>query len=109
MANGEVKVWFAFYPGDYLKDTMDLTRAEHGTYLLTMLAYYSNGESLEDRKFRIICAREFERVSQFYQLEGGRWHHKRIDAELKRARENKEKVRLASQMGVEARKAKGQI
>ena len=49
------------------------------------------GESLEDRRLKEICGREFNRVQQFFVWEGHRWHHKRIDAELRDA-DNKMKV-----------------
>lgn len=95
------------YPGDYLRDTIDLTHAEHGAYFLTMLAYWSNGESLTDRKFRAICGKEFGRVSQFYVVVDGRWHHKRIDEELRLARDRREMAREKAIKGVEARRAAG--
>lgn len=81
-----VDVWMPFFIGDYLRDTVDLTHAEHGAYILTILAYWSNGESLPDRKFRAICGKEFKRVSEFYVWCDHRWHHKRIDDELEKAR-----------------------
>lgn len=94
------------YIGDYLKDTQDLSRAEHGTYLLVMMAYWSDGESLPDHKFRSICGKEFGRVSHFFSLESGRWHHKRIDEELEKARNRMAASKLKSRLGVLARRRK---
>lgn len=97
------------YCGDYLRDTVDLTHAEHGAYLLTMMAYWSGGESLPDRKFRSICGKEFERVQEFYSLCDGRWHHKRIDEELGKARANQRAARQKALKGVDARRKLGQL
>lgn len=38
--------YFEFYPGDYQRDTTDLSLAEHGAYLLLLSLYYSTGEPL---------------------------------------------------------------
>lgn len=103
----EVKAWMPLYCGDYLRDTVDLTHAEHGAYLLTMMAYWANGESLPDRKFRAICGKEFARVSEFYVKCDGRWHHKRIDEELGKAREMQRVAREKALKGVEARRMAG--
>lgn len=105
----KIDVWMPFYIGDYQKDTSDLSNAEHGAYLKTILAYWSNGESLPDRKFRVLCGKEFQRVSEFYSLEGGRWHHKRIDEELRKARERAAVAHDKAMKMVEARRKLGQI
>lgn len=105
----KIDMWMPFYPGDYLRDTVDLTRAEHGTYLLTMIAYWTNGESLPDRKFRAICGKEYERVMEFYVECDGRWHHKRIDMELRLARERVKAAAEKARKMVEARRKAGQL
>ena len=95
------------YIGDYVADTIGLSNAEHGAYLRCIMAYWMAGESLEDRRLKEICGREFNRVQQFFVWEGHRWHHKRIDAELRDA-DNKMKVaRDKAMKGVLARRAKG--
>lgn len=97
------------YWGDYLRDTIGLTHAEHGAYFLSMGAYWTKGEALEMGELRAICGREFERVKRFYVWCDGRWNHKRIDEELKKARDRKEVAREKARKGVEARRAMGQI
>jgi uncharacterized protein YdaU (DUF1376 family) len=104
----DIKAWMPFYCGDYLRDTIDLTRAEHGSYVLCIMAYWVNGESLTDKKFRAICGRELPRVSEFFVKCEGRWHHKRIDEELKKARDRQRVAHEKAIKGVEARRKAGQ-
>jgi uncharacterized protein YdaU (DUF1376 family) len=100
-------VWMPFYWGDYWRDTVDLTNAEHGVYIRTIGAYWCRGESLPDKQFRAICGREFDRVSQFYVYVAGRWHHKRIDQELAKARARIEMSREKARKMVEAKRKLG--
>lgn len=88
-----------FYIGDYLRDTVHLTLSQHGAYFKSILQYWSKGESLTDMELRGICRREFKVVSGFYVLEGGRWHHKRIDLELEKARKRSEVARENGRRG----------
>lgn len=102
----KIDVWMPLYVGDYLRSTVDLTKAEHGSYLLSIMAYWDKGESLEDSKMRAICGKEYYRVTEFYSMVDGRWHHKRIDEELSKARERALKAHEKSLKGVEARRRK---
>jgi uncharacterized protein YdaU (DUF1376 family) len=83
-----------FYVGDYIADTMHLSKAEHGAYLLLIFAYWKNHGPLADddkilaaitkstikewRKLRLVVAKFFIIGDHF-------WRHKRIDIELDRA------------------------
>jgi uncharacterized protein YdaU (DUF1376 family) len=40
--------WFPLYHGDYLRDTQDLSPAEHGVYLLLLMAFVSRGPLPDD-------------------------------------------------------------
>lgn len=82
------------YIGDYLGDTVGLSLAEHGAYLLSMMAYWRKGESLTAKELRGICGKEIDRVCQFYTMENHRWHHKRIDVELEKSRQKMEQGRI---------------
>ena len=95
--------------GDYIADTIGLTNAEHGAYLLALMKYWRKGESLTPVELKEVCGRETDRISRFFTMDGGRWHHKRVDQEMKTARDRNESARLKANKGVEARRQKGQI
>lgn len=97
------------YPGDYLRDTIGLTKAQHGAYLLAIMAYWVKGESLTPQELREICGREVNRIHRFFVLENDRYHHKRIDFELEKSREMMESARRKAMKGVLAKVEKGVI
>lgn len=87
------------YIGDYLRDTMGLSRSEHGSYLLLILAYWANSGPLpsDDEMLREVAKcpmQEWSRTKgimlRFFKAENGHWRHKRIDEELSNARETYE-------------------
>lgn len=100
----QIKIWMPLFIGDYLADTIGLTNAEHGAYLLSMMAYWRKGESLTQKEMRAACGKDFERVTEFYVWCDHRWHHKRIDIELAKARERSEVARAKALKGVAARR-----
>lgn len=86
--------WMPFYVGDYLADTMHLTRDQHGAYLLLIFAYWRAGEPLldDDEELAAITkstAAEWKKLrrtmARFFIVGDGKWHHKRIDAEIEKA------------------------
>ena len=97
------------YVGDYMSDTIGMTNREHGAYLLSLMAYWKKGESLTAQELRDICGTDIDRVSRFFIMEGGRWHHKRVDIELGLARERLERYRDKSAKMVNARRQLGQL
>lgn len=49
--------WFPLYPGDYIRDTLDLSCCEHGCYLLLLMHSWSRGPLPDDLdKLRRISA-----------------------------------------------------
>jgi len=83
--------------GDYLADTMRLTRDQHGGYLLLIMDYWRSGEAPPDdddilatitkstpsewKKLRAVLAK-------FFTIGDGLWKHKRIEIEMQKAAEN---------------------
>lgn len=85
-----------FYVGDYLRDTLALTRDQHGAYCLLLMAYWGNGGPLpnddealgsiakatpaEWKKLRPVMLRYFSEDNKV-------WHQKRADKEITRSAE----------------------
>lgn len=100
--------WFAFYGGDYERDTGDLTLVEHGAYLKLMLHCYNTGEALpeEPAKLQRICRAHSDDelqaisnvISRFFIKRSDGLHNVRCDSELKKAR-HISKVRRAARYG----------
>jgi uncharacterized protein YdaU (DUF1376 family) len=100
------------YIGDYLADTMHLTAAEHGAYLLLIMHYWRSGPLPDDERLLAAIARTERKawaaeigpvVRPFFQVEGGKLHHKRIDRELETAERNVEQRRAAGRASAERR------
>lgn len=80
--------------GDYLKDTMHLSDAAHGSYLLLLFHYWQRGPLPDDddmlaaiaRCDRIAWAKRRQTLAPFFQIENGQWKHGRVERELERAR-----------------------
>lgn len=114
MSGARPDTWMPFYIGDYLADTMHLTRDQHGAYLLLIMAYWRNSGALLDDDTALAAVtrcgpaewRKLRRVMEpFFQIEGGRWHHKRIDKELQNAAESYSKRKARSDAANAAKEA----
>lgn len=94
--------WFSFYPGDYTRDTRDLSLAQHGAYLMLLIFYYSSGTPLPgDRRalYRIAGAQDEEEraavdamTERFFVLRNGVYHNDRADRELAKRSEHHERL-----------------
>ena len=92
----KLNIWMPLYIGDYLSDTSRLTFSEHGAYLLLIMDYWKNGPLPNDDLIlaRIIGANitEWETIKRivksFFNEEGEKLRHKRIDIEISRIQES---------------------
>jgi len=90
--------YFELYPGDYLRDTAELTLAEHGAFLLLLSAYYATERAIPSDNptlFRLVRAMTIDeqnavsRVSELFfpiSTVDGLRHNKRADEEIVKAR-----------------------
>lgn len=105
------KIWMPLYVGDYLADTTRLTTEQHGAYLLMLLDYWRNGPLPDDdgalaqitHLSPSAWASHKPALSKFFQITGCVWRSENLDAELKKAAENRAK---ASQKASAAAKAR---
>lgn len=112
MSAARSDTWMPFYIGDYLADTMHLTRDQHGAYVLLIFAYWRRGSQLPDddaqlaaiaratlaewRRLRIV-------IAPFFQISGGLWRHNRIEREIKRSESIQKKRSISGANGAAIR------
>lgn len=107
MSKSKADIFYPFYVGDYRKDTARLSCEQHGAYRLLIDEYWVAGPLPDDDEVLArIVGLEVRRwrshrsvVLAFFKLKGGLWRHKRIDAELSKARTRSAKAKA----GAEAR------
>jgi uncharacterized protein YdaU (DUF1376 family) len=107
------KMYQPFFWGDYLRDTGQLTLLEHGAYLRLIGEYWNTGQPIEADAERIAraCGAHSDTdkaaisyvLNRYFTLEGGYWHHKRIDADLTDNKSRIEKASLAARKAAIAR------
>lgn len=104
--------YMPLYVADYLADAAHLTTVEHGAYLLLIMNYWQRGEPLPDDDVRLariarMGPREWKRIrdtlSEFFDVSGGAWLHRRIDSELARVADKSLKSKKAAQASVQRR------
>ena len=88
--------YFLFFPGDYIRDTLDLTLIEHGAYFLMLLNVYSTGSLPvdRDRLYRLTrTMKEEEKTAvdliaeRFFYESGGKLFNRKAD-KVKKERAN---------------------
>jgi uncharacterized protein YdaU (DUF1376 family) len=105
--------WFSFYPGDYLRDTADLSFDRHGAYLKLLCFYYSNERPLPTDKsalHRIAGAQDDQEraavdfiVERFFTLSDGVYRHGRADREIVRRAEAHDRLSERGRRGASSR------
>ena len=106
-------LWYPHFPGDYARDTADLTLMEHGAYRLLLDHYYSTGAPLPGDKQRIFrLCRAFHPEEQeavcavlndFFSLQLDGYHNGRADRQLQEMAEKKEKLKESGRRGAKRR------
>lgn len=101
-------IWFPFYIGDYIADTMHLSAEEHGAYLLLIIHYWKNQKPIknEPKTIQNIAKIKFKKLSNvlaFFEEKDGVFLHKRIEKEIEKANKNKELKSQAGKKGMEKR------
>lgn len=93
------EAWMPLYVGDYLGDTQRLTTEQHGAYFLLILDYWRNGPAPDDdavlqaitKQERGAWKRNRPAIERLFKVADGVWRHKRIDAEIEKAKANQER------------------
>lgn len=103
-------IWMPFYVGDYLADTMHLSAAEHGGYLMLMLHYWKSGPIPDDDAQLAIITRlgdawsnASSKLRAFFEHRDGMLVHERIDREKNLARDNNEKNQARAKAAADKR------
>lgn len=77
--------WMPLWIGDYLADTMGLSTAQHGAYLLLIMAYWRDGQALPDDDDFLRGITKTERgewkrmrpvIARFFTVADGCWRHR---------------------------------
>jgi uncharacterized protein YdaU (DUF1376 family) len=95
------RAWMPLDIDDYMADTLHLSAAEHGAYMLLIMRYWKDGglptdERMIQRYSRLSAEQWAESRDVIAAFFGEGWSHKRIDAELAKATAIIEKRRNAA-------------
>jgi uncharacterized protein YdaU (DUF1376 family) len=99
------------YVGDYLADTAHLTAAEHGAYLLLIMAYWRNGSLPKDenmlRRISRMTQREWIASKDvLYAFFRDDWIHDRIESELRKSELTSARRSISGERGAHAKALK---
>ena len=88
-------IWMPLYIADYLADTAHLTQAQHGAYLLLLMAMWRRGGRLPDDDKELAAITRSTRhgwkqnirpaLATFFLIADGAWTQRRLTKELQRA------------------------
>ena len=96
-------IWMPLYIGDYAADTLSLSLAEHGAYLLALMAYWRKRGPLTQCEAESIMREHCPSIARFFQVQDGIWRHKRVEAELAIANQRSDHGRRAARAKWDAR------
>lgn len=116
MTDEKVDAYMPLWIGAYLADTLTFTTAQHGAYMLLLMAYWRERAPLADDDEDLAgitkCTRsEWKhmrpKLAKKFQVADGVWRHKRVEQELADAMQRKEKASRKAKGAAEARWGKG--
>jgi uncharacterized protein YdaU (DUF1376 family) len=86
------KPWFPFHVGDFVRDTLDMSPEEVGSYVLLICHYWANGSlPADDRRLATIARVPVDKWGSICSCLAAKfdknWRHKRIDEELAKTEE----------------------
>lgn len=104
-------VWMPVYIGDYLGDTQRLTTEQHGAYFLLLMDYWRCGPPPADdavlcsiTRLKMVRFRKHKTtLLSFFQIEDGKLRHRRVDAEIIRAKQNHDRNSVKASKAAHAR------
>ena len=90
-------IWMPLYVADYLADTAYLTTEQSGAYLHLLMAYWRNGPPPDNDVILASITKlppdawsnARSVLEAFFEVSGGFWIHKRVEAELDKAKRNR--------------------
>lgn len=104
--------WYAFDFKDYASDTARLSCEAHGAYIQLIADYYNSGEGPPDDDFVLAAITKLpvdqwqkhrKVIERFFEIRDGRWHHARIETEIRSASEKHAASIAAAKVGATAR------
>lgn len=112
MTDAKVDAYMPLWIGAYLADTLTFTTAQHGAYLLLLMAYWRERAPLADDDEDLAGITKLSRnewknmrpkLAKKFQVADGVWRHKRVEQELAGAMQRKEKASSKAKGAAEAR------
>lgn len=93
-------VWMPIYIGDYLADTIGLSYSAHGLYIMLIFSYWRKGRALDKGEVEDVMRHASEtdaaRIKTYFKIRGEKWFHDRIERELAKALDNRNKRKTSA-------------
>jgi len=107
----KVDLWMPIYIGDYLSATSRLSTEQHGAYLLLIMDYWKNGALPNDDQVLAQITRMTPPawgnarsiLQAFFSIKNNLWIHARVEKEILKARDNREKTSARASKAATAR------
>lgn len=107
----DTDTWMPLYIGDWLGATQRLTAEQTGAYIQILIDYWRNGPPPDDddvlRQITKLDKARWKKartaLQGMFQISNGVWKHKRVEEELRRAKEHAERRSKKAKTAAEAR------